>query len=283
MPWVKLDDAFFDNRKVANVGGDAQLLYIAGLCHANRNATDGAIPKGALVRLTDRRWPRKLATVLVDAGLWSDEDTFYEIHDYHDYQPSKEKLDEQRSKKADAGRKGGTRSKPPTKPEAKPKQNRSKPEAPPQAEPKHPPKQTGSPVPVTPEVQDQKLSAETPPQSQAKSVVDAWFERRNPKPAVSWIGARKLVERLLTAGWTPAQVANALDEAPATTLPALEFALRGGRNGTQRPSVVERSWNNINSAFDAVKGGMANGMERVTDEDIPSRTGNELASGTEST
>ena len=96
MSWVKLDDSFPEHPKVIAVGGDAAWLHVCALAYCNRNETDGKISTAMLGRLSDRRNPRRLATDLVQVGLWIATEFGWEIHDYLHYQPSKEQKDAER-------------------------------------------------------------------------------------------------------------------------------------------------------------------------------------------
>lgn len=85
MAWVKLDTGIFRNPKVVTVGADAKLLYVAGICYAGDNLTDGLIPANALPILAAEatiRNVKKATAELVNAGLWVTSDTGFEVHDY---------------------------------------------------------------------------------------------------------------------------------------------------------------------------------------------------------
>ncbi len=113
MPWVKLDDAFFDNVKVIRAGRDARDLYLAGLCFCARQLTDGFIPEGQVPRLAadaSVEGGAALAAKLVDVGLWTVADGGYEVHDYLVYNPSREQSLALRQARAEAGSVGGLRS-----------------------------------------------------------------------------------------------------------------------------------------------------------------------------
>lgn len=119
MPWVKLDDGFFDNDKIVAAGKDARDLYLAGLCYCARQLTDGFIPEERLSRLaieagaTDvKDAVRRLCTVIRGARfpLWEAVDGGYRVHDYHEYNPTREEVLEMREKRAEAGKLGGQRS-----------------------------------------------------------------------------------------------------------------------------------------------------------------------------
>lgn len=78
MPWFQVDDALPANSKIrrlietnpANALPAVGLWTLAG-ASAQAGLTDGVVTEGDLVRLTlDRNKARRLAGVLVDAGLW---------------------------------------------------------------------------------------------------------------------------------------------------------------------------------------------------------------------
>jgi hypothetical protein len=107
MAWVRLDDKFPDHAKVAQAGPLASWLYVCGLAYCNRMLTDGFIPSGIIRRLADVDDADDLATRLVDARLWMPTDGGYRVHDYLEYQPSREEAEALSVTRADAGRKGG--------------------------------------------------------------------------------------------------------------------------------------------------------------------------------
>ena len=89
MPWVRIDDSLPDHPKVALVADDAAMwLHVCGLCYANRYLTNGFIPKEQVKRLARNRGAAKL----VKAGLWDEVDGGYQIHDYLEYQSSRDKV-----------------------------------------------------------------------------------------------------------------------------------------------------------------------------------------------
>ena len=110
MAWVRIDDGFAEHPKVLKVGGDAAWLHVAALCHCNRVQTDGVIHAEMLQRLSDRRAPHRLAAKLVEVGIWDLHPDGWVIHDYLDYQPSRDEMAARRQLRAQAGRLGGLRS-----------------------------------------------------------------------------------------------------------------------------------------------------------------------------
>jgi hypothetical protein len=136
MVWVKLDDHFDQNTKIASVGPLGIALWTVGLAYCNRNLTDGFIPWTTARSLLsweyleppDQTGARRVQTVgltcgmsggdvdsakvialLIYAGLWEvDEDRGgYVIHDYDDYQPTKAAVEAERANKQAAGKAGG--------------------------------------------------------------------------------------------------------------------------------------------------------------------------------
>ncbi len=153
MPWVRVDDAFYDHPKWIEAGPLAGWLGMCALAWCNRNQTDGFITYGKVQLLADfglcaeiddtndpsdphvsgwRVSPYALADRLVDVGLWERADGGFLIHDYLGYQKSAAQIKEIAMKRAESGRKGGlsnaeapvegddqqTGSKPEAKPEA---------------------------------------------------------------------------------------------------------------------------------------------------------------------
>jgi hypothetical protein len=110
MAWVKLDDHFFRNPKVIMAGRDARDLYLAALCYCGSGLTDGLIPAGVLRVLgaeADIDDVKAAAAALVRVGLWHETEGGYEVHDYLNYNPTKERVIQTREARAEAGRLGG--------------------------------------------------------------------------------------------------------------------------------------------------------------------------------
>ena len=110
MAWVKLDDRFPDHPKVAAAGPLAGWLYVCALAYANRMGTEGFVPAGMVGRLADIDGAAEHASRLVAVGLWEPAEGGYRIHDYHDYQPTREHAETVSQARAEAGRAGGIRS-----------------------------------------------------------------------------------------------------------------------------------------------------------------------------
>lgn len=114
MTWVRIDDQLPDHPKLARISArivpHAGWLHVCALCYCSRHLTDGFVPDGIIPRLVTFGTQQSLAA-LQESGLWERTDGGYLLHDYLEYQPSREQVQAQRaalhSKRSDAGRKGG--------------------------------------------------------------------------------------------------------------------------------------------------------------------------------
>ncbi|HEX9565593.1 MAG TPA: DnaD domain protein [Gemmatimonadaceae bacterium] len=137
MPWVRLDDHFDQNPKIAQVGPLGLALWVTGLAYCNRNLTDGFIPWSVARTMVSWDWlditePKNaergyqiasasrtcgmrgddidsdyVIALLVVAGLWDEVDGGFQIHDYGDFQPTKAQVEAERAAKQAAGQAGG--------------------------------------------------------------------------------------------------------------------------------------------------------------------------------
>lgn len=102
MTWVRLDDGFFRHPKSLQIGKDGRALYLAGLCWASANLTDGHIPTAALSTiLQDAQTPRAAVDRLVAHGMWHPTGGGWEIHNYLDRNRSKAAVELERKKWAE--------------------------------------------------------------------------------------------------------------------------------------------------------------------------------------
>lgn len=109
MSWVKLDDSFFSHPKVVNAGTEAIGLYVLGLTYSSHHLTDGHVPS-AWVRQAVGSKAKKLTETLMEHGLWELNGTGWLIHDYLEYQASREQIQAQRAEvsaaRSEAGKRG---------------------------------------------------------------------------------------------------------------------------------------------------------------------------------
>lgn len=92
MSWIQIEDNFAYNPKMIKAGPEATVLFIGGLCYANRDLTDGFILKELLPCIAPLPNPEELAKRLVDCGLWELRPGGWQIHDYLDYNPSAQEV-----------------------------------------------------------------------------------------------------------------------------------------------------------------------------------------------
>ncbi len=118
MSWVRIDDSAPNHPKFLAAGYQAWALWTAGLCYCNAHLTDGKIPKeavrGLLVTMTaSRNVLARAVHALCTPGarsrhargtpgapdaapLWHDCGTYYQVHDYEQFQASKGDVDQRR-------------------------------------------------------------------------------------------------------------------------------------------------------------------------------------------
>src|SRR3972149_6647508 len=109
-------------------------MQVAGLCYCNRNLTNGFVPWAVARTLVtwefleppDDDGERRICEVgvtsgmagdtvdaeyvirlMLQTGMWVEVPGGYTIHDYTDYQPSREQVEAERNAKVAAGRAGG--------------------------------------------------------------------------------------------------------------------------------------------------------------------------------
>lgn len=101
MPWVKLDDRFPSHRKIALLSDRAFRLHVSAMCWCAENLTDGRISERELALVTRIRGVKATAKQLEEAGLWDRTEDGWEIHDYLDYNPSREQVLAERKRNAE--------------------------------------------------------------------------------------------------------------------------------------------------------------------------------------
>lgn len=130
MSWIKLDDQWMDHPKIIRAGRDARDMWLASITWCAKHLTDGIFPAELLPALAvmagiDVANCQELARVLLEVCLWESHDGSFRIHDYLEYNPSKEQVESNKRARTEAGRAGGLAkaSKTPSKTLAKSKQN----------------------------------------------------------------------------------------------------------------------------------------------------------------
>ena len=128
MAWVRIDENFAQHPKVLRAGPLGMAMHVAALCYCNRHLTDGFVPKQIASMLLDlsglgmRMWSNEtmggghdaewqmVVDDLVEAGLWWPVEGGWHIHDYLDYQPSKQQVQRLKEVRSETGRRGGKQS-----------------------------------------------------------------------------------------------------------------------------------------------------------------------------
>ena len=88
MPWFRLDDSFDTHPKVLAAGNEAIGLYIRCGTYAARNLTDGFVGHDVV----DLYGNETLAATLVRVKLWHRARGGWRIHDYLDYNPTRQEV-----------------------------------------------------------------------------------------------------------------------------------------------------------------------------------------------
>jgi len=120
MTWCRIECKLRENPKAVEVGRIARLVYIDAILYSAEHLTDGKIRRHALRFVSDvKDYPlsdeegfpfqcdEDVARLLVDVGLWDEVEDGWVIHDYLDYQPSRQEVEAVKARKAEAGRRGG--------------------------------------------------------------------------------------------------------------------------------------------------------------------------------
>jgi len=108
MAWTRIDDKFLMNPKVQTAGPLGMALYLAGLIYANTNLTDGFIVESMLPVLCGMAYqtPNKgWAQVLVKLNLWEKVEGGYQIHDFLEFNKSREQIKILNKQRAENGAK----------------------------------------------------------------------------------------------------------------------------------------------------------------------------------
>jgi len=103
MPWVKLDDSFWSNPKVEDVGNEAAGAYARMLSYCGQNLTDGYVKESAARFITTSRICKRLE----EHDFLERNGKGWVIPDYLDFNPSREQVEEKRRVRSEAGKRGG--------------------------------------------------------------------------------------------------------------------------------------------------------------------------------
>lgn len=95
MAWVRIDDGMPDSLKVAPLSDAAFRAYVTSICYCARSLSDGFVPAKKAKEFSGR--PR-VVQELTDATLWESGDGGFTVHDYLEYNPTRETVLAERDK-----------------------------------------------------------------------------------------------------------------------------------------------------------------------------------------
>jgi len=98
MPWAHLDDHFYSHPKVVATPLPAVGLFAIGLSYCGDQLTDGFIPRSVVVGI--RGWT-SAARMLIERNFWNEVPGGYQVHDYLDWNDSREQVLAKRKGAAD--------------------------------------------------------------------------------------------------------------------------------------------------------------------------------------
>lgn len=85
MPWVRIDEDAMTHPKIVGLSDKAFRLWVWGLSYAQLHLTDGLLPAAAIPARVKRA-----EDDLVAARLWEPHDVGFKVHDYLDWNESRE-------------------------------------------------------------------------------------------------------------------------------------------------------------------------------------------------
>ena len=105
MPWARFEDDFLGNQKLATLSTAAIALDMAAIIYSARELRDGQLTVTDVQTIATlihiRRW-QPVAAELVRVNRWTTPDgACYAIHDYLEYQPSRQQVLEERAAAAE--------------------------------------------------------------------------------------------------------------------------------------------------------------------------------------
>lgn len=99
MAWLRMDDRVRTHPKLVAAGPAAAWFWFCGICYSREHLTDGFIPTGIIATLAPGvSSGKKLASKLVDCGLWHIAEGGFTVHDFLDWNPSRSDVEAARQK-----------------------------------------------------------------------------------------------------------------------------------------------------------------------------------------
>lgn len=114
MSWARLDDSFWRNPKITELldtakGPEALALHVAAISYCAEHLTDGVVDKSDIRRIV--RWHnsrvKSALQSLLQSGLWDivEPGVKWRVHDFLDYNPTRQEVLVKREKDARRQRK----------------------------------------------------------------------------------------------------------------------------------------------------------------------------------
>lgn len=97
MVWFRIDDAFDDHPKALAAGNAALGLWTRCGAYSSRYLLDGFVPDG----VARAKGTRAEIGRLIAAGLWHPVEGGYQMHDFHDWNPTSEQVKAERARNAE--------------------------------------------------------------------------------------------------------------------------------------------------------------------------------------
>jgi hypothetical protein len=101
--WTKLDDGFWSNPKVEDVGNEAAGAYVRMLSYCGQHLTDGHVKHSAARYVTTSRILKRL----VEFGFIEPTGEGWVVPDYLEFNKSREEVEATRRARSEAGKRGG--------------------------------------------------------------------------------------------------------------------------------------------------------------------------------
>lgn len=96
--WFKLAVDFPTHPKVIRAGSDAAWLAVCAMAYCRKHLTDGVLPAAVVPTLAAVKRPMILASKLVEVGLWETAPDAFIVHDFLQWNPSREEVEANRDK-----------------------------------------------------------------------------------------------------------------------------------------------------------------------------------------
>lgn len=93
MAWFRLDDSWLTHPKHRAAGKDGRSLFVASGTHCAQQLTDGVIDKGSVAVIAALAEVKPtVAKKLVEVGLWEEHDDHFVLHDFLEYNRSRDEV-----------------------------------------------------------------------------------------------------------------------------------------------------------------------------------------------